>query len=164
MLKCPLPALFTWETQQKKTLCSPPAHFSKLQPLILCKFIYSKQQHKQFFFLGSAAYWININHQRRQGWKEDGSPFSQDWFFFFFKPKHTGISRKLFTIEKVQLKSHSQKRGTRETDQVPWNLKEFFFNHLKFLFWWPLRVWLYHYRKPTWTAENKGRGGSKGEK
>lgn len=82
-LKCPLPALFTWETGQKETWSSPPSNFSKLQPLILCKFIYSKQQHKQFFFLGSAAYWININHQRRQGWKEDGSPFSQRLIFFF---------------------------------------------------------------------------------
>lgn len=48
----------------------------------LCKFIYSKQQQKQFFFLGSATYWININHQRRQTWKEDGSPFSQTLIFF----------------------------------------------------------------------------------
>lgn len=80
VLKCPLPALFTWETWQKES-CSPPSNFSKLQPLILCKFIYSKQQHKQFFFLGSAAYWMNINHQRRRGWKDDGSPFSQRLIF-----------------------------------------------------------------------------------
>ena len=112
-LKWPLPALFTWETGQKETWSSPPSNFSKLQPLILCKFIYSKQQHKQFFFPGSAAYWININHQRRRGWKEDGSPFSQRLIFFFkaktHRHKHEAIYHGKGSTWKSQLKTgHSQ--------------------------------------------------------
>lgn len=132
---------FIYMRYTTETLCSLPSNFSKLQPLILCKFIYSKQQHKQFFFLGSAAYWININHQRRRGWKEDGSPFSQR--LILFKPKHTGISRRLFTTQEVQPESHSQKRSTHSTDRFPWNLKEvgfcfiLFSSTLKFIFWWP---------------------------
>lgn len=161
-LKCPLPALFTWETGQKETWSSPPSNFSKLQPLILCKFIYSKQQHKQFFFLGSAAYWININHQRRRGWKEDGSPFSQRLIFFFFKAKthrhkQEAIYHRKGSTWKSQLKTgHSQ--------DCPGSLKSkriFFYSCISL--WWPVRVWLLHYLKPTWRTKNTGRGGSEGE-
>ena len=110
VLKCPLPALFTWETWQKES-CSPPSNFSKLQPLFFVSLFIQNNSTNNSFFLGQQlTEWTSII-------KGDGAErkmeahFLRDWFFKAKTHRHKqeAIYHQKGSTWKSQLKTrHSQ--------------------------------------------------------